>query len=287
MKIGVLILAHSNPEQLKKLISALTPDFEVFVHIDKKTSIPVDFVQHPKAHIIKKYKIFWGDYSITRATIDLFDMAYRQDCDYFLLISGSDLPIKTNREIIAEIEEDPLKNYVEYATLPWSAFNLEGGLDRLRLFWETPRGANLYYRIKGKAFSIFRALQVKFNLRRKLLPITYYGGSEWLNLSREATGYIRDYIARNPDYIRKFQYTKISDEIFFHTILMNSPFAPKTVNDNKRLIIWEGRQSPKVLTIADLDTITASKAFFGRKFDETVDEVVVGKMLLRTASKKL
>ena len=39
-KIAILILAHKNPLQCKRLISSLESDFfDIYLHIDKKTDI--------------------------------------------------------------------------------------------------------------------------------------------------------------------------------------------------------------------------------------------------------
>jgi len=284
MKIGVLILAHNNPNQLKQLVDILKTDFQIFIHLDKKSCIDSDiFANEPNVCVIKNHKVYWGSVNIVLATLDLIKLAFEHNCDYYILISGSDLPILKNQDIIKEIRKNPEISYFDYHSLPREDWPLNGGFERLQLFWEKIEKPNVTsYSIKSLLFSLCRNIQRVFHLKRKLLPVTYYGGAQWFNLSKEAVEYLLNYIEENPKFLKSFNYTLISDEIFFHTLLLNSPIRHKIENDKKRYIDWDtGPERPRILRIEDYDKIIKSNGFFARKFDEKIDDEICKKILQR------
>lgn len=81
----------------------------------------------------------------------------------------------------------------------------------------------------------------------------------------------------NPNFVNFFKYVDVPDEIFFQTIVMNSPYAQCVVNDNMRYIDWKDWDagSPAVLGREDLGKLAASPKLFARKFDESVDPEVL------------
>lgn len=77
MKIAYLILCHTDPKHIRRLINKLTykTDNRCFVHIDKKSNL-VNFKKElndlPQTTILKnRTDISWGSYSSIDATIDL------------------------------------------------------------------------------------------------------------------------------------------------------------------------------------------------------------------------
>ena len=64
----------------------------------------------------------------------------------------------------------------------------------------------------------------------------------------------------------------VPDEIFFQTLVLNSPHRDSVVDANLRYIDWPG---PRVLRADDLDALLGSGMLFARKFDETVDAEIL------------
>jgi hypothetical protein len=277
MKIGILILAHSDSEQLKKLVDILKEDFTVFIHLDKRCVISPDiFKGEENVYVVKRHKVYWGSYNQILATIDLLKMAHEQHCDYCLLISGKDLPIKPNGEIIEEIERNPQTNYMTYNLLPSDSWLLNGGLDRMQLYWENfknPQSPSLFNRLCG----LCRRIQKLLHLRRKLLPgISYYGGRNWVNLSGETVAYVLQYLESHPAFLQSFRYTRTTDEVWLQTVIMNSPYREKTVNNSKRYVDWRrGPEFPRILRLDNYEEIIQSDAFFARKFDRATDNKII------------
>jgi hypothetical protein len=73
--------------------------------------------------------------------------------------------------------------------------------------------------------------------------------------------------------------TYIPDEMFFQTLIMNSPFKEQTVNNNLRYIDWvNGPEAPRVLTSADLTSMVGSDRLWARKFSEEKDLFVLNEI---------
>jgi len=120
-------------------------------------------------------------------------------------------------------------------------------------------------------------------LQRKDTGYKFYGGSSWLSITGGCLEYILVYLEENPDYTNLFRNSICSDELFFQTILLNSIYKEKIVNDNKRYIKWNhGNSSPKTLTIDDYNEILLSKKLWARKLDMIEDEKILFEIETKT-----
>ena len=103
-----------------------------------------------------------------------------------------------------------------------------------------------------------------------------YGGSYFCTLSAHCVRYIREFALENPEVVAFFRATLAPDEVFFHSVLVNSgKFS--FVADSKRYIDFsKSRDSHcKVLGVDDLDAMLASGAHWARKFDLAQDAKVI------------
>lgn len=81
--------------------------------------------------------------------------------------------------------------------------------------------------------------------------------------------YLIKFVNNNPYYYRFFKNSFIPDEIFFNTIIMNSPFKFNVENNLLRYVDWErGPEFPRSLRIEDYDRIVDSNMMMARKFDK-------------------
>jgi hypothetical protein len=142
-KIAYLIVAHKNVQQLELLVESLSYDHNsVLIHIDKKSGLMkgphLDCLKRMRnVTIISDYNIHWGSFNIVKATLRLLNIAYSEGRhDYYILLSGQDLPIKSNEFIENFLLSRFGVNFIECWKLPakdiWRG---NGGLDRLSLFW--------------------------------------------------------------------------------------------------------------------------------------------------------
>lgn len=57
---AILISAYKDTDYLKRLINFFDKDFEILVHLDKKSKIdPQDIQINSNVHVFKKYTINW------------------------------------------------------------------------------------------------------------------------------------------------------------------------------------------------------------------------------------
>jgi hypothetical protein len=109
-----------------------------------------------------------------------------------------------------------------------------------------------------------------------------FGGQMYWSLPRDAVEYVLQTTAREPRLVRFFQHTFIPDEMFFQTILLNSPHRERVRTLSApdcyglHFIDWRpNSERPETIETSTLPRLRATPAFFARKFDETVDEAVL------------
>jgi hypothetical protein len=108
-----------------------------------------------------------------------------------------------------------------------------------------------------------------------------YGGSNWWSLSRSCLEYALNYSKENPEFKKALKYTFAPEEIFFQTILMQSPFKNDLVNDNLVYIDWEFRNGnrPAHLDISDLEKLNNSHKLFVRKIISPVSDELKNELI--------
>lgn len=76
-----------------------------------------------------------------------------------------------------------------------------------------------------------------------------------------------EYLETHPEYIQFFRRGVCVDEVFFSTLVRQSPFAENILNDHLRFMIWDNTFSggPKALEKSDIETMRKSKCVFARK----------------------
>lgn len=294
MKIAYVILAHKHPSQLKRLVNSLNEKGTTFfIHIDKRSStslfkrVAEELNQLPNVYFCKQHKCYWGNFSLVEATLEGIDEIFRQevDFDWAIHLSSQDYPIKSNQQIQSFLEKNKGHIYLENFSLPHPNWKKEnGGLNRLS-YWHF-RLFNKKLRITERQQYYNKARMISFVIPncssfiplKRTLPkeVKPFAGSHYWCLSRESVDYIREFIAQNPSTVQFFKHTYIPDELFFQTIIMNSPFKQDVINDNLRYIDWSrDREMPAILNTNDFQRICKSHCLFARKFDVTKDENIL------------
>lgn len=263
MKIAHLILAHSDPQQLGRLIDRLQhKDAFFFVHIDKKTAIePFTFLAaKQQVYLLEnRVDVQWGAYSIVQATTN----GFREIVDsglkigYVNLLSGADYPLKRTEEIHQFFETNKGQLFMEFYSV---ANEWKEAIPRLTEYHLTN------YSFPGK-YHVQRWLNRLTPVRKMPDKLVAVGRSQWFSIPTEAVRYILDYLKSHPKVERFFKLTWAPDEIIFQTILFNSKWKEKMVNNNLRYIVWgQGKASPDTFTEKHASELFASEALFARKF---------------------
>jgi len=272
MRIAYFIQVHNQPEQLFKLIEKLyQSNIDFYVHVDKKSDLKSflkEFGEKKISFIKKRVNVHWGGYSQVQATINGLQEIIETGIEYSYItfLSGQDYPIKTNENIQNFFIENPNKAFMEFYSINDS---WKEAIPRLNKYHFTD------YPFWG-SFQIERFLNFLLPLRKIPTNLTFVGKSSWFTITNEHVRYILQYLKANKDFVKYFQFTWGSDEIFFQTILYNSPYKEQMVNDNLRYIDWSlGSARPKNLTVADFDKLVSSNKLFARKFNREIDAEVI------------
>lgn len=274
MKIAYIISAYKYPEQLIRLIDRLNTDrTHFFVHLDKKTDdriyfYLIDRLKHlSNVRFLERHKCYWGDFGHVNASIKGIKEIFKNNIsfDYAVLLTGQDYPIKSNIQIETFFKQNEKKSFMQYFSLPFKVWP-EGGLDRIEKW---------HFNLFNKHLTV----PGKRQLPKGLKP---FGGSSYWCLSIECVEYIHDFVINNEDYVRYFKSVYIPDEIFFQTILLNSPLKDSLINDSLRYTKWapqtaslKERGSPMILGKNDFEDMAKSSKLFARKFDLTKDTDVL------------
>ncbi|ASZ12511.1 beta-1,6-N-acetylglucosaminyltransferase [Chitinophaga pendula] len=282
MKIAYLITAYRDFDHLTRLIDNIQgADIDIFIHIDRKChyTLPDDLQQKliNRIHLLEdRFLVSWGGFNLTLAFIALMN-ACREHAhyDWILLISGQDFPIAGNDEIKAFLARHHGQEFLAHHPLPFEGwYHSNGGLDRFQYEWPIDE-------IGFVAAQKMAEQQQATGIRRAFpLQLAPYGGSCWLTISYGLMDYICSYIEVNFSWIYPFFRTVLlADEILIHSIIMNSPYSTRVVNNDLRYIDWHtGPDFPRILTIDDVDSIVNSGCLFARKFDSHIDNIVINQL---------
>ena len=138
------------------------------------------------------------------------------------------------------------------------------------------RTSNLFFRLVHKISLIIQHIA---GVHRNK-GINFQKGTNWFSITDELARYT---LSKREWIYRVFHATVCCDEIFLHTLIINSKFRENLYHkefDNQhqqsamRLIDWK-RGSPYTFRISDLEEIKASEAMFARKFDEDIDKEII------------
>jgi hypothetical protein len=99
-------------------------------------------------------------------------------------------------------------------------------------------------------------------------PENLYVGSAWWSLTFDCIQHIAQYVTENPEVYKRFKFTQLPDELFFQTIIMNSPFAKNVQNNNLRHLKFfpEGSSYAAEIDESDLPFLDAESVLIARKF---------------------
>ena len=274
-KIAFLILAHNNPEMLKRLIYSLDYElFDIYVHIDAKTDISLyGFdsyrLKYSKLYIVdKRLRVYWADYSVVKATIELMKFALRKN-NYcrFVMLSGNDYPLKSNIEIYDKFSN----NNIEFI-MGTPLQNMEK-ISKYHFMHYGPLGKRLE--------DIYNCLGIHYNSKPLIVDenkYTVFFAPQWHALSFLCVTAVLDTYERNQKVLDKFfMYTYAPDELLIPTLVFNSKFKNKTLKSsfpdgthyNIMTAIHYIDYEPivRVLTENDANNLLSSNKLFARKFN--------------------
>ncbi len=283
-----MIIAHNQFKLLEYLIKALDDERnDIFIHIDSKVK-NFDFnyfenlTKYSNVYFTDRTSITWGDFSQVKCEMILLKAAVENQTEdrrysYFHLISGVDLPIKSNDYIHDFFKENNGTEFIHYTNN--TADDL--AINRIKYYHFFRHKRIFIYKLLS--FALFQLQRLIGVNRLKKNDISVQKGCNWFSITGNLAEYIVDKI---PYYENIFKYSYCADEVFVQTIVENSEFKNnvymRNSSDNHlacaRLIDWK-RGNPYVFRNEDFEEIISSPAIFARKFDYDNYPEIVEKIL--------
>lgn len=280
MDHAVLVTAYKDFDALLALARGFDCRFRLYIHIDRKSRI-----QRVRPDILEalrglatvrlvrsRYAVNWGGIRHLYAVLDLARTAAQDghDSRFFHWITGQDYPVRSGDEFDSFFRENRHHSFLKWFSLPAQIWRIQdGGFDRIAYF-------HLYDLLgigKGdRRNKRFLDLQRACGFRRRYsvdLP-RLHGGFGYWSLNREAMAYVLDLTRSRPALLRRLRHCFCAEELYVHTLLLNSPLAASVVNADLRYVDWSSNRGgvhPAILDESDFEAIRQSTAFFARKLD--------------------
>lgn len=280
-KQAYLIIAHKYDETLKILLQMLDKEEnDIYIHMDKKNK---EFNKRECERIFKKAGIFftertnvkWGGYSQINAELILMETAsLNRKYDYYHLLSGQDLPIKSSEYIKKFFINNYGKEFVGFDKLEFNDYS------RVQYYYPLQEMVARDRRsFVGRISAILTFIQKIIHLKRNK-NIVFQKGPNWFSITDDLVRYVIE----KKYWIKKVFYKSICcDEVFLQTIIINSSYKDRVFNyamtENTeeaamRLVDWK-RGGPYVFRKKDYDQLINSSMLFARKFDYEQDMDVI------------
>lgn len=301
MQKNYLILAHKNPLQLSRMIERLDDGAsKFFIHVDAKTPIEPFAACLEGGHIRfiePRERCVWGDFSIVRATIHLMEAASKEQ-GFFILMSGQDYPIQSQRYINAFLESNKGFDFIEIEPLEekWKPKMVKDKLEHYHILHSEERGhSNCYapfahcsvfqkvrtlmHLLKGRLSQ--KNFRLLCSLPKRVAPFErQYAGSQFWAFSERTfyavLNYIREHKAALEEY---YKYTSSSDEIYFHSVLMDLVAKDSTIKLKEQITYVNYFRKNNVFVTEDFEKLTSAKGkLFARKFDTDIDIEILNKL---------
>jgi hypothetical protein len=228
------------------------------------------------------------------AAVDWLD-ANGIDYDWLENLTGADYPLRPLAEIEATLAATESDGYLLYS--PVFPDRMPPGADRGAPGYRLCRPIDAKLRYDYRYWRFGKPSETKLRLMRPLMVINLmqpwlkfhnsyaamgikirhsafgpdfpcYGGSFFCTLRDSAARYVRDYARANPDVVAFFKTVLAPEEVFLHSVLVNSGKFRFTPNA-RRYIDWTGQRHthPRTLGPEDLPKMLGSDAHWARKLD--------------------
>lgn len=282
MKHAYLIVCHNNFEILKKLVAVLDDSRnDIYIHVDRKVRNFSKIkeclaVQNATLTFVKRIHVSWGGYSQIKAELILLEAATKTKHTYYHLISGVDMPIKSQSEIHAFFAENLGKEFISI-----DEKSEDGELFAARIkhyhFLQDIIGRNhglniaVAEKVEQYLLKIQRFLRIN---RLRYFSCGLYKGGNWFSITHGMAEYI---LVKKREIHKRYRFGLCADELFLQTTAMASPYAENVTGDIMRYTDWN-RGSPYVFRSEDYEALISSEKLFARKFDENIDMEIVNKI---------
>ena len=291
--IGFVLLTHNNPQQALRLVNILNSMFDkppiAWHHDFTLSTLPLDPVTKNISLVYPHVRTSWAKFSVIDAMIMALDILFKSPYspDWFVLLSGSDYPIKHANTIIHDLSRSKFDVHIYHKRISFNRYESNWQ----RLCYDRYCAARLRLPAINKRL---RPIKRTIILRHPAFAswqtpfsndFSCFAGEFWFCANRFAAEYLIEYhrtMTALSNHYRareaRHVYPVFPEESYCHTILCNASF--EISQNNWRYIDWSHNSShvhthPKTLTIEDLPKMRESTAHFARKFHAETDRGIL------------
>ncbi len=299
MNHAILIMVHKNPEQVLRLVRYFpTESCVCFIHVDAKADFSIDQLKETLAKSERNYEILQervsgvlANWSLVEVELALLRAAKNYEArknihfDYFRLLSGQDYPIRP-----FDVYESFLMDTYprDYIGLDYIESNNHVADKFAR--WRLP-GPRQYVADHGLAHSVVEKILVGIahvgeviwtKLRgtpqivmekRNLIPA---GGPSWWTITDKFASYVLEDDEKHAMIRKILKNTATPEESYFQTLYVNSGiFHPTGHMYNMTIGKYNAQGHTTFWTADEYEQLIQSDCYFARKFDPSVDDVIL------------
>ena len=295
--IHYLVLAHKDFDQVQLLINKIkTKNSKIYVHVDGKVKV---FPKLKNTTLIKdRIRTNWWWFSLVKCELNGIKEIYKnmKEWDHLVVISWQCRPIQKMEDIEKYINALGDESCLDYENITKEStqkvdryyFNdLKLYMPHLDKWLYTLINDKLWHNMRWTKIpmtTVILSYIVSLILpKRKYLLSNYtlYKWWQWICLSQKHVKWMMEFLKTEKwkKFYNSFKFTNCSDEIFFQTLIYNSPMKDEVRNET----LWyleriETASSPYILTTDYYDKIKKSWKLFARKFDINVDRDIVERL---------
>jgi Core-2/I-Branching enzyme len=274
----VVVLSHRNSAQVARLAGRLRSGSNTVtvIHHDpygETLELPrwSDVLRVPGARPAQ-----WGSMGIVDAVLRSlrFVRSSIPELGWVVLVSGMDYPVRPVRAIEDELAAATVDAYARHVPVTAAPHDDDSS-------WQVMLRHRYLHQARIPCTSRWVTVPRRHPFHAGL---QLFAGDMWVNLAARALHHVLD--SPRADVVLRYLATvPVPDEAAVQTLLL-SPDRDgqrlRVADDTRRWIRWAAGPPPpahpELVTAADLPAIAASRAFFARKVDSTVDPTIIDQL---------
>lgn len=267
MSVGIVMLCHTALDRAAQVARHwVERDCPVVIHVDKRViKADYDALQAALSDLTDvrfsgRFACEWGTWGIVAATQAAATVMLRDfpGVRHVFLASGSCLPLRPVRELIAYLDDRPRTDFIESVTTAEVGWTV-GGLDLERFTLRFP----FSWRKQRRLFDGYVRMQRRVRFKRKIPPgIVPHLGSQWWCLTRQTLSAILEDPER-PEIDRYFRRVWIPDESYFQTLVRR--YSANVESRSLTLSKFDFQGKPHIFYDDHLQLLRRSDCFVARK----------------------
>ncbi|MCQ2290095.1 MAG: hypothetical protein MJZ63_02315 [Muribaculaceae bacterium] len=262
----IILTAYKDAPAINRFLARVPDDWGIYVHLDKKSKLTASDID-PRAKVFRWKKIYWGAWEHLYVIHKMLMLSHNEvGYDYYHICSGQDYFV-TPPERFDDMLDPRGANYVNAEKFP-------------RKHWRGGDGYDVYrYKTLASVYDcrkwfmkclnkIYYFLQKVLHLGQAIPDFPLYGGTVYSTFHRDFV----EWMQQSPLttlLLNNLRNTICGEELFYQTLLFNSPFAESRGDYSLCYLDWNANPGPKFLVEEDFSPIVAVEPLplFCRKID--------------------